>query len=421
VNKLPATAAPKVGFFGILGAGNSGNDACMETVLTYLRAAHPDAVMDAMGGGPPERLRVRYDLDATPLYWYAKYEARTSGPAAIPLKALGKGLDVLRTAAWVRRHDAVIVPGAGPLETTLPVRAWGFPFTLFVVALSGKLFGTKVALVSVGADAINKRATRWLSNATARLAFYRSYRDTHSLTAMQRRGIDTTRDRVYPDLVFGIPTPPYQPGDVKTVGVGVMAYFGGNDDRQRAAEIHSSYVGKMTAIVSWLVDTDHQVRLFGGDSKFDWDVADQIMAEVRRARPDLEPSSLTAERANSYAELMGLMAPVGAVIATRYHNVMCALKLCKPTISLGYSRKFVALMTDMGLEEFSLSADSFEVAQVIERFEAVKKRHSELRQRMADRNAANKRALSEQFDVLSNALFDADKATTAKVGSSVRG
>ena len=413
MNKLPATAAPKVGFFGILGAGNSGNDACMETVLTYLRAAHPDAVVDAMGGGPPERLRVRYGIDATPLYWYAKYEARISSPAAIPLRALGKVLDVFRTAAWVRRHDAVIVPGAGPLETTLPVKAWGFPFTLFVLTVSGKLFGTKVALVSVGADAINKRATRWLSNATARLAFYRSYRDTHSLAAMQRRGIDTARDRVYPDLVFGIPTPPYQPGDVTTVGVGVMAYYGGNDDRQRAAEIHASYVGKMTAIVSWLVDTDHQVRLFGGDSKFDWDVADQIMAEVRRARPDLEPSSLTAERANSYAELMGLMAPVGAVIATRYHNVMCALKLCKPTISLGYSRKFVALMTDMGLEEFCLSADSFDLAQVIEQFEAVKKRHAELRQLMADRNAANQRALGAQFDVLSNALFGADKKTTS--------
>ncbi len=259
------------------------------------------------------------------------------------------------------------------------MRAWGFPLTLFLVALSGKLFGTKVALVSVGADAINKRATRWLSNATARLAYYRSYRDTHSLVAMQRRGIDTAKDRVYPDLVFGAPTPAYEPGDIKIVGVGVMAYYGGNDDRQHAAEIHSSYIEKMTAFVSWLVGTGHQVRLFGGDSKFDWDVADQIMADVRRARPDLDPASLTAERANSYAELMRLMAPVGTVIATRYHNVMCALKLCKPTISLGYSRKFVALMTDMGVPEFSLFADSFDVAQLIEQFEEVKKRHAELR------------------------------------------
>ena len=94
------------------------------------------------------------------------------------LKLLGKGIDTIRTMSWVRRHDAVIVPGAGALETTLPQRAWGFPYSLFLLSVSGKLFGTKVALVSVGADHINKRVTRWLSNSTARLAFYRSYRDS---------------------------------------------------------------------------------------------------------------------------------------------------------------------------------------------------------------------------------------------------
>ena len=76
----------------------------------------------------------------------------------------------------------MIVPGAGALETTLPQRAWGFPYALFLLSLSGKLSGTKVALVSVGADVINKRVTRWLSNSTARLAFYRSYRDGYSRT-----------------------------------------------------------------------------------------------------------------------------------------------------------------------------------------------------------------------------------------------
>ncbi len=244
MNRRTAAAAPRVGLFGILGAGNSGNDASMETVLSYLRSAHPDAVTDALTGGAPERLRASYGIDGTPLSRYAKNQGQTSGPLAIPRKALGKGLDVLRTMAWVRRHDVVIVPGAGPLEMTLPVGTWGFPFTLFVVTLSGRLFGTKVALVSVGADDIKKRTVRWLSNATARLAYYRSYRDEHSLAAMRRRGIDTARGRVYPDLVFGVPMPPYEPGDISVVGVGVMAYYGSNDDKERAAEIHAAYVGK---------------------------------------------------------------------------------------------------------------------------------------------------------------------------------
>lgn len=421
VNNLTATAAPRVGLFGILGSGNSGNDASMETVLAFLREAHPDAVVDAMGGGTPEMMRGRYGIGATPLYWYMKYEGRVSGAAAIPLKALGKSLDVIRTMRWVRRQDAVIVPGAGPLEFTLPVRIWGFPLTLFLVALSGKLFGTKVALVSVGAADIKKPVTRWLSNSTAHLCAYRSYRDAYSLEAMRRRGIDTSRDRVYPDLVFGAPVPPDSPGEPNVVGVGVMAYYGGYDDRQRAAEIHSSYVEKMTRFTAWLVDNGHEVRLFGGDSKFDWDVADRILADVRRERPGLSPSALTAERAGSYAELVRLMSQTGIVVATRYHNVMCALKLCKPTISLGYSRKFVVLMDEMGLAEFNQFAASFSVETLLEQFAKVKKRHAELRQLMADRNAANKRALDEQFALLSRTLFATGKDLPVREGASAQG
>ena len=84
-----------------------------------------------------------------------------------------------------------------------------------------------------GGDIINQRATRWLFNSAARLAYYRSYRDEQSREAMRQRGLDTSQDPVYPDLVFGVPAPPYTPGDPETVGVGIMAYYGNNDDRKR--------------------------------------------------------------------------------------------------------------------------------------------------------------------------------------------
>jgi polysaccharide pyruvyl transferase WcaK-like protein len=401
-------AAPRVGLFGLLGSGNSGNDASMETVLAYLRDAHPDAVVDAMCGGP-ERVRDKYGIDAVPMFWYQKFAQQKSGVTAGVLKVLGKGIDTVRTVSWVRRHDAVIVPGAGALETTLPQRAWGFPYALFLLSLSGKISGTKVALVSVGADVINKRVTRWLSNSTARLAFYRSYRDSYSRDVARQRGIDASGDQVYPDLVFGVPTPPYDPGDPQLVGVGVMAYHGGNDDRKQADQIHSSYVETVTRFTRWLIDSGYRVRLFGGDNKFDGDVAEQIQADLRRYRPDLEPSCVTAESASSYAELIQQMAPCGIIVATRYHNVMCALKLCKPTISLGYSRKFIDLMADMGLAEFNQFAYSLDADRLIEQFKEIESRHAELQQQMAERNAANRQSLADQFAVLSGLLLPASK------------
>jgi polysaccharide pyruvyl transferase WcaK-like protein len=403
--RKPVAGAPaRVGIFGNLGSGNIGNDASMESVLTYLSTDHPDAVVDAMCPGP-DRVTGRYGIGATYLYWYQKYEDRVSGVPALALKVLGKGIDTFRTPLWVSRHDAVIVPGMGVLEATLPVRPWGFPYAMFLLGASGRLFGTKVALVSVGAERINQPATRWLYNSAARLASYRSYRDAHSREAMRRRGLDVSRDRVYPDLVFSFPMPPYEPGDAQIVGVGVMTYQGSNDDRKKAEEIYAAYIENMKGFIRWLVDSNRKVRLLLGDTANDHVAVQEIMADLREQRPALEPGAVTAQPVTSFAELIKAMAPVGTVVATRFHNVLCALKLEKPTISLGYARKNVELMAGIGMSEFCQPADSLDLDLLIKQFTELESRSPDLRQVIAERNMTNAQLLDQQFAVLSEALF----------------
>ena len=404
------SAAPRVGLFGLLGYGNIGNDASMESVLRYLRADQPDAIVDAMCMSP-ERLS-GYGIDTTPLLWYQRYEQRASGATAFALKVLGKGLDAFRTASWVRRHDVVIVPGMGVLDTTLPLRPWSTPYLMFLLCTSGRLFGTKVALVSVGANLINQRLTRWLFNSAARLAFYRSYRDAGSRDAMRQRGIDTSQDHVYPDLVFSIPVPPCDPGDAKTVGVGVMAYYGANQDRSQADEVYASYVGKMEVFVRWLVNSGRRVRLLVGDET-DERVVQQIMADLRAHGPDLEPGRVIAEPVSSFAELTRAMAPVGTVVATRYHNVICALKLAKPTISIGYAAKNTVIMADAGLSEFCQSVKSLDIDLLIEQFKELDRRSAQLRPSIVERNVVNARLLDDQFATLSAVLFPGRRASKA--------
>ena len=202
---------------------------------------------------------------------------------------------------------------------------------------------------------------------------------------------------MYADLAFGVPVPPYSPGDPQTVGVGVMDYYGGNDDRRRADEIHASYLAKMKRFTQWLVDSGYRVRLFGGDNLWDNGVVLEILEDVRAYRPDLAPDWVAAEPVSSFAELMQAIAPAGTVVATRYHNVICALKLGKPTISLGYSPKFAALMTDMGMQGFSQPADSLDVDQLIEQFTELQSRSAPLRNSLRERNAAKKQQLDQQF------------------------
>jgi polysaccharide pyruvyl transferase WcaK-like protein len=408
-------AAPRVGLFGLLGSGNIGNDASMESVMRYLRVDHPHAIVDAMCMGP-DRVRSQYGIEAMPHLWSQKYEKRASGLTAMALKAIGKGIDPFRTASWVRRHDAVIVPGMGVMEASLPLRPWGFPYAMFLLCASGRLFRTKVALVSVGANTINQRVTRWLFDSAARLAFYRSYRDTMSLDAMRQRGIDTSRDHVYPDLVFGIPAPLHHAADRQAVGVGVMAYYGTNDHGGQADEIHASYLETMKCFIRWLLNNGRNVRLLVGDTCDD-SAVQEILADIREEQPDLEPSRVVAEPVVSFADLTRAMAPVGTVVATRYHNVMCALKLGKPTISLGYANKNIALMADMGLSDFCQFAHSLDLDRLIEQFTGLESRSEQLHRMIAERSETNARRVDEQFVALSALLFPArepERATTER-------
>lgn len=385
----------RIGLFGLLGSGNLGNDGSFEAVLGYLRTEHPDAALSVMCGGP-EIVASRYALETTALNWYQGEYRTASGPVSIAMKGFGKLVDIFRTAAWVRRQDVVIVPGMGVLESTLPLRPWGFPYALLLLSASGRLVGTKVALVSVGANVSGHRVTRWIIGRAARLATFRSYRDEPSRDAMRTMGVDVTNDRVYPDLAFAL-SAASDPVLPRSVGVGVMAYHGGNDDRARAGEIYESYVDKMTRFVGRLIADGRPVRLFIGD-RADSQVVDEIMRE-------LESPLITAAETSTLDDVLRAMSAVEIVVATRYHNVLCALKLAKPTLSVGYARKNEVLMTTMGLGEFCQPAREIDFDALVRQFAELESRAGELTEIVAKRGAEQTQLLDEQFAELSAALL----------------
>ncbi|MEU3959437.1 polysaccharide pyruvyl transferase family protein [Streptomyces buecherae] len=390
----------RVGLFGLLGSGNVGNDGSLEAVLGYLGAEHPGAVVDAMCGGA-EDVALRYRIPATRLNWYRGEYRTASRAGAVAAKGVGKLVDAARTAGWVRRHDVVIVPGTGVLETTLPLRPWGFPYSLFLLCAAGRLLGTRVALVSVGAGQIGSRPTRALVRWSARLAGYRSYRDAVSRDAMRAMGVDTARDGVYEDLVFALPTPAAglasEPSG--TVCVGVMAFHGSNDDRARAEKIHRRYLDGTTAFVRALVADGRPVRLLTGD-----EVDRPVVAAILDA---VDSPLVTAAETASLADLMKEMAVADTVVATRYHNLICALKVGTPTLALSYSGKSDALMARMGLGAYRHSAREVDAVRLLDQFRALERRSAEVRRTLAERNVAAARRVERQFAVLTESLFPA--------------
>ncbi|HEU5469734.1 MAG TPA: polysaccharide pyruvyl transferase family protein [Actinophytocola sp.] len=399
------TGPTRVGLFGILGSGNLGNDGSLDAVINYLRERHPAVELDFMCMGP-DRVSAQYGAPATHLQWYeARGEAIRWLPGPVA-KIIGRLLDPARTLAWVRRQDVVIVPGMGVLEATVPLRPWSFPYSLYWLSRLARLTGTRVALVSVGADFISQRVTRWLVTRAARLAHYRSYRDAHSRNAMWEMGIDSAADDVYPDLAFALPAPPAPAAGTGTVGVGVMDYHGDNDERAHGDELHRAYLGKVKGFVRWLTDNGRAVRLFTGD-KADEPVVREILADGPADR-------ISAASVSSLDELMREMAAVDAVVATRYHNVLCALKTCRPTVSIGYAAKNDVLMASMGLHEFVQQARSLDLDTLIAQFTELERRSAQLQRILAERNLETRQRLERQFAALSAALFPAPAAVEVR-------
>jgi polysaccharide pyruvyl transferase WcaK-like protein len=185
-----------------------------------------------------------------------------------------------------------------------------------------------------------------------------------------------------------------------------MAYRGTNDDRAYSDQISSAYVGKIIEFTRWLLDEGYRVRLFTGDPS-DEAVVAAVFDDLRETRPELVGSHLISEPAESLGELMEQMAGVDLVVASRYHNVLSALKLSKPTISISYAAKNDILMEGMRLAEFRQPIKTLDVDLLTQQFRALEERAPRLEAHMHRKNAEYVELLEHQNAVLSSTLFGA--------------
>lgn len=386
--------APKrIGIYGLFGCGNSGLDGSLEAMLGFLRQLRPDAELVCICSGPQHVTR-ELGLPAVGLGFTRPANAQFRVLLEIPRK-LGS---FLRAIWYARRLNLLTVPGGGVLED-FKEQPFVSPLTLFTWCLAAWLCGASIAFVSIGAGPIRNPISRWLLKSAAALADYRSYRDEASKAYMASLGFDVRNDAVYPDLAFNLPVPSSTrasgPNDGPlTIGIGVMAYHGWLK-RSASAAVYASYLEKLQAFVLWLLDRGHRVRILTGDV-IDRGAVNDFTALVTAERPDLPPGRLLVEPPDSFHDLMRKVAETDLVVATRFHNVICALKLAKPTIAVGYGDKFEALMSDMGLGSFCQPIARLDLDLLMDQFTRLASDRQRHEQRLRDANLAYRARLEQQ-------------------------
>ncbi len=310
--------------------------------------------------------------------------------------------DVVSSVRLARTFDAILVPGTGICDD-FGERPQAMPYALLKWALAARLAGRPLSFVSIGAGPVTHPASRWLMKWAARLARYRSYRDEISKDFMESIGVDTSKDRVFPDVVFSlraaenIATRPVN-GRL-TVGVGVMNYRGWNRSAEEGRQIHETYRGKIVQFVSLLLQHGHDVRLLIGAAS-DVEVVDDVLKRVA-AMP--QPSSygrLAAGPAASLHELMKQMGETDVMVATRFHNVVCALMMAKPVISLGYARKNDVLLEDMGLGDFCQDVETFDNERLIAQLDKLVEGRERYAHKIRERTSVYRELLARQEAIL---------------------
>ena len=343
----------RIGLFGLFGTGNSGNDGSLEAMLVFLRRAVPEEQLLCICGEPGV-VKEAFGVDAIPFYY--RFRGAADGRGATLLeKVVGRATLWPYAARHLRRVKVLIVPGTGVLDD-FSVGPLGWPHDVLCWWTLARLMGVKVILASIGAGPIHHPVSRWMMKLAARAAHYRSYRDEVSKDFMDSIGLDTRNDRICPDIAFRLSAPSASRSlvpepDRPTIGIGVMTYQGWQNDGRRGASIYTTYLETITEYALWLLNLGHRVRLLMGETSDRRAVADLLQA-LRSRDPDLADGSISFTPARTLHDIMEQMANLDIVVATRFHNVVCALKLGKPTISIGYAEKNDALLGQVGLADF---------------------------------------------------------------------
>ena len=395
---------PRIAFWGNFGTGNWGNECTLQAIVHNAREWMPDAELLCVCSEPTDTEK-RHGLRSFPISYVRRQVGANGGAKRLPLPARvlkrmwNEAREWAKTVQITRGLDAVVMTGTGML-TDDSEGAFGLPYDLFKWSLAARACGTRVLFASVGVEPIDSSIARFFIVNALRLADYRSYRDTQSRDHLARVGFSSDRDHVYPDLAFSLPgakaVAPASGGFPK-IAVGIYNYVGRGQNDAAGAARYRDYLEKMASFVMWLLEHDYAVRVIIGDLTYDEAVVFDLREVLREKGVSRYGDRFVDQPAASVEEVMRQIGEVEVVVGSRFHNVLLALLLGKPVVSIAYNEKNDALMGQMGLSAYCQSIDRLDLGRLIEQFTDIRANADSLRVAIRRKAAAYRGQLDEQY------------------------
>lgn len=358
--------AQRIAVFGMYGQLNMGNECTLQALLLNLRKWLPEAEAYCICPEPLDVLTrhnvraVQMSIGAGPdLGWRALNRLLAK---VRPLKTR------VRAFRWayskLRGTEMLLVAGTGIFEENIGLSR-GWLFDLLTWCIAARMRRCYLAFVSIGAGPLHTIRARWVIKVVLRLANYVSYRDRYSADYMASVGLATREHFIFPDLAFSLPGPllnwcSASRDPRKVVGVGIMDYFGQRKENIRADADYFAYLEKITAFICWLVSRGYHVKILGGDARYDEKVVIDVKAKLAKCNLCVDGKHVSEATFSTVEDVIMHIGSVSVVVAARFHNLVLALMLRKPTLSISYHEKNEELLNSFGLHEFSQNIDELD-------------------------------------------------------------
>jgi polysaccharide pyruvyl transferase WcaK-like protein len=255
----------------------------------------------------------------------------------------------------------------------------------------------------VGAGPLQHKLSRFFIRNALRLANYVSFRDEQSRALARNIGFNGSAD-VFPDSVYSLEVLPSLLASAEcrgsfVVGLAPMAY---GDPRRYCVQDAAAYdnlVRTFAAFGSWLSQR-HQLKVFSTDICFDADTIAELSEALLR-EPDMVAANVMArEPITSFPALMSAMSSMDYIVTCRFHGVIFAQLLNIPVIAVSHHQKVATLMADLGLTEYCLDIDTFDLELLKATFDRMVSDTTRIKARLAERSNSYRARLDHQFDRL---------------------
>ena len=402
-------SATTITLLGNFGAHNLGNECTLQALNENIRLLLGDASVNCVCADPDDTLE-RHHIPAVLISYRharqfgAKQQSSNRFLRLVRRVFIRVPLEILE---WLRDFKALkgtgmlIMTGTGMLGD-FGIRPLGLHYEILKWSVLARLRRSRVLFLSVGAGPLDHPLSRVIVKAALSLADYRSYRDHFSQQYLERIGFDTSKDSVYPDLVFSLPGSliPVCSSRAKTgrvVALGLMDYYGKDCDPERGKVVYETYVEQVSRFAAWLLEQGYSVRLLVGDLAYDMHVKSDLYASLHAKGVAFRPEQLTDERIASVEDLCRQLSLADVVVATRFHNLVLALMLGKPTIALSYHEKIRSLMDEAGLGKYCQDLLGMDVPHLIQQFLTLERDADALRSSIKRKTQEYRLALDEQY------------------------